>query len=33
MPDVMFAVSIKSEGIHVTDFHVQGISIALGVGL
>jgi hypothetical protein len=33
MPDVMFAVSIKSEGIHVIDFHVQGINIVLDGGL
>jgi hypothetical protein len=31
MPDVMVAGSIKSEGLCVVDFHVQGISIALSL--
>jgi hypothetical protein len=28
----MVAVSIKSEGLHVVDFHVQAISIIFGLG-
>lgn len=32
MPDVIVAASIKSEGLCIVEFHVQGISIAFGLG-